>query len=83
MLKLTACVLFLDGTLLIYEGIREHENGDFLFLYCDKYFKMIFIKLITSYELSITICSPSERKMAHYLLLLCFARGNSWIKRIE
>lgn len=70
---MTAYALFVDGTLLIYEGIREHAKGGFLlvlgiffiYIYIDKYFRTIFIKLIPCYELSIAICSPYGRKTAH------------------
>jgi len=60
----TACALFGDGTLLIYEGIREHAKRWF-FLHYDKFFQNIFIKLIPYYEVSVAVHSPSGRKTAH------------------
>lgn len=55
----------------------------YIYIYFDKYFRTIFIKLIPCYELSIAICSPYGRKTAHDIVSLCFAHKNSWIKTIK
>lgn len=50
---------FVDGTLLIYEGIREHVKQGFLPY--EKYFQNIFIKLLPYYELFVAIHSLPGR----------------------